>query len=115
MTAKTVDQATLADLWRLVPPDEDFWSDTRDRMRTMLKHFMQAAWRRRWCRCFACPIQDRRKGRTTNAIERCFREVRRGTRPMTCFTNDAGCERIIYAVFAHLNRRWEGVMSRQVV
>lgn len=57
---------------------------------------------------FGCPLQDRRAVRTTNAIERCFREVRRRTRPMSCFTNDASCERIIYAVAAHLNRHWEG-------
>ncbi len=56
---------------------------------------------------FACPLPDRRAVRTTNAIERCFREVRRRTRPMSCFTNDASCERIIYAVLSHLNQNWE--------
>lgn len=56
----------------------------------------------------SCPVSHHRKVRTTNAIERCFREVRRRTRPMTCFNNDASCERIIYAVFSHLNRSWEG-------
>jgi putative transposase len=56
----------------------------------------------------ACPEAHRRKVRTTNAIERAFREVRRRTRPMTCFTNDASCERIIYAVVSHLNTSWEG-------
>jgi len=56
----------------------------------------------------ACPEPHRRKVRTTNAIERAFREVRRRTRPMTCFTNDASCERIIYAVVSHLNKSWEG-------
>ena len=56
---------------------------------------------------FACPPADRRAVRTTNAIERCFREVRRRTRPMSCFTNDASCERIIYAVVSHLNQTWE--------
>lgn len=55
-----------------------------------------------------CPPQHQRMARTTNAIERCFREVRRRTRPMTCFNNNASCERIIYAVFTHLNRNWEG-------
>jgi len=48
----------------------------------------------------------------TNAIERCFREVRRRTRPMSCFTNDASCERIIYAVFSHLNQNWEARPSQ---
>ena len=46
--------------------------------------------------------------RTTNAIERCFREARRRTRPMTCFYNNASCERIIYAVFSHLSHNWKG-------
>lgn len=56
----------------------------------------------------SCPASHHRKVRTTNAIERCFREVRRRTRPMTCFNNDASCERIIYAVLSHLNRNWQG-------
>ena len=56
----------------------------------------------------ACPASHHRKVRTNNAIERCFREVRRRTRPITCFNNDASCERIIYAVLTHLNRSWEG-------
>ena len=56
----------------------------------------------------ACPEAHRKAVRTTNAIERAFREVRRRTRPMTCFTNDGSCERIIYAVVSHLNRNWEG-------
>ena len=55
-----------------------------------------------------CPPQHQRMVRTTNAIERCFREVRRRTRPMTCFNNNPSCERIIYAVFSHLNGNWKG-------
>jgi putative transposase len=55
-----------------------------------------------------CPEAHRKKVRTTNVIERAFREVRRRTRPMSCFTNDASCERIIYAVLSYLNRSWEG-------
>lgn len=57
---------------------------------------------------FSVPPPLRVKVRTTNAIERAFREVRRRTRPMTCFTNDASCERIIYAVVSHLNHSWTG-------
>jgi transposase-like protein len=56
----------------------------------------------------ACPVEHQRLVRTTNAIERCFREVRRRTRPMSCFNNNASCERIIYAVFSHLNNSWKG-------
>lgn len=55
---------------------------------------------------FSCPRDDWRTVRTTNAIERSFREVRRRTRPMSCFQNNASCERIIYAVLTHLNQRW---------
>ncbi len=56
----------------------------------------------------ACPSEHHRKVRTTNAIERCFRQVRRRTQPMSCFNNDASCERIIYAIFSHLNHSWKG-------
>ena len=57
---------------------------------------------------FACPEEHRRKVRTTNVIERCFREVRRRTRPMTCFNDDKSCSRIIFSVFRHLNQNWKG-------
>jgi len=43
--------------------------------------------------------------RTTNAIERCFREVRRRTRSIGCFVNDASLERIIFGLFRFLNER----------
>jgi transposase-like protein len=48
-----------------------------------------------------------RKLRTTNAIERCFVEVRRRTRPMVLFTNVESVERIIYAIFQHFNQQWQ--------
>jgi transposase-like protein len=47
------------------------------------------------------------KVRTTNMIERAFREVRRRTRPMSSFTNPASCDRIVFGVISHLNRSWE--------
>ncbi|MGH7405842.1 MAG: transposase, partial [Candidatus Methylomirabilales bacterium] len=62
---------------------------------------------------FACPPAHWRRVRTTNAIERAFREVRRRTRPMSCFTNAASCDRIIYAVIHHLNTRWERPSRRE--
>jgi len=49
-----------------------------------------------------------RSVRTTNAIERLFREVRRRVRPMTCFNNNDSCERITYSVFSYQNTKWEG-------
>lgn len=49
----------------------------------------------------------RRRIRTTNVIERAFREVRRRTRPMSCFTNQDSVNRIIYAILTRLNNKWE--------
>ena len=54
-----------------------------------------------------CPIQHRIKIRTTNAIERSFREVRRRTNVFSCFSNSNSTERIIYAIFTHLNQGWK--------
>jgi len=48
-----------------------------------------------------------RKLRTTNAIERCFVEVRRRTRPMVLFTNVQSVERIVYAIFYRFNQQWQ--------
>lgn len=48
-----------------------------------------------------------RKLRTTNAIERSFREVRRRTRPISCFQNSDSVQRIIFAIFYRLNKNWE--------
>ena len=47
------------------------------------------------------------KLRTTNIIERSFREVRRRTKPMSCFQNSDSVQRIIYAIFHKLNKSWE--------
>jgi transposase-like protein len=44
--------------------------------------------------------------RTTNLIERAFREVRRRTRPMGVMANKDSLQRIIFAVFHHLNQNW---------
>jgi len=43
--------------------------------------------------------------RTTNAIERRFREVRRRTRPMGVFSDRTSMERILYAVFMYENHK----------
>lgn len=56
---------------------------------------------------FDCPVTHRIKVRTTNAIERSFREVRRRTNVFSCFSNPASTERIIYAIFTHLNTGWK--------
>ena len=56
---------------------------------------------------YSVPQSHWKKVRTTNVIERAFREVRRRTRPMSSFTNPQSCERIIYGVISNLNRSWE--------
>jgi transposase-like protein len=55
----------------------------------------------------SCPKDHQIKVRTTNAIERAFREVRRRTRVITCFSNLASSERIIFAIFCKLNNHWK--------
>lgn len=82
-------------------------------------------WKRKWARVsesavnclekdlsdmlnfFDYPKEHRKKIRTTNAIERSFREVRRRVRTMNCFSNAASCDRIIFAIFNHLNKHWK--------
>lgn len=56
---------------------------------------------------YRTPKELWRKLRTTNIIERAFREVRRRTRTMSCFNNVESIERIVFAVISHLNEKWE--------
>jgi len=49
-------------------------------------------------------LAERKRVRTTNAIERRFREVRRRTRPMGVFSDRTSMDRILFAVFNHENR-----------
>lgn len=56
---------------------------------------------------YSLPRHLWRKLRTTNAIERCFVEVRRRTRPMVVFTNVASVDRIIFAIFNRFNEDWK--------
>ncbi len=48
-------------------------------------------------------IKKRKTVRTTNAIERRFREIRRRTRPMGVFQDRTSMDRILFAVFTHEN------------
>ena len=56
---------------------------------------------------FTFPVRHRRTIRTTNPIERLFREVRRRTRPIGSFTNTKSIDRITYGIFWIINRMWE--------
>jgi len=62
------------------------------------------------------PEGQRKKIRTTNAIERCLREVRRRTYANGCFAHRESCERTIYAVVAHIQEvegeSAEGILRR---
>lgn len=61
--------------------------------------------------CWRYPTLEKRKQvRTTNAIERRFREVRRRTRPMGVFQDRTSMDRILFAVFTHENHN-QGVSS----
>ena len=54
--------------------------------------------------CFRYNSLEKRKTvRTTNAIERRFREVRRRTRLMGVFQDRTSMDRILFAVFVHEN------------
>ena len=56
--------------------------------------------------CFRYKDPDqRRQVRTTNAIERRFREVRRRTRPMGAFQDRTSMDRILFAIFLHENKQ----------
>lgn len=78
------------------------------------------AWQQRYPKAVACVRRDidhllefyrvpeslRRHVRSTNAIERCFRELRRRTRTIGCFRNDDSLERVLFVVFDAINKRW---------
>ncbi|MFH1892570.1 MAG: IS256 family transposase [Candidatus Zixiibacteriota bacterium] len=53
------------------------------------------------------PDQIRKIIRTTNVIERCFREVRRRLKVMGYFQNAKSCDRITYAIFSYFNDKWK--------
>jgi len=58
--------------------------------------------------CFRYHTVEQRKAvRTTNAIERRFREVRRRTRPMGVFQDRTSMDRILFAVFSYENSNQE--------
>ncbi|MGZ3397416.1 MAG: IS256 family transposase [Isosphaeraceae bacterium] len=55
--------------------------------------------------CFRYKTESARRAvRTTNAVERRFREVRRRTRPMGTFQDKTSMDRILFAVFTHENK-----------
>ena len=56
---------------------------------------------------FSFPIQYRRSLRTTNGLERLNREIRRRTRVVGIFPNEASCLRLISAMLMESSEEWE--------
>ena len=55
--------------------------------------------------CFRYKTEAQRRAvRTTNAVERRFREVKRRTRPMGTFQDKTSMDRILFAIFTHENK-----------
>ena len=106
------DQAAVkADLHRIMN------ADTRPKARSAARRFADR-WQGVYPKAVAClrddldelltcfrykTLEQRKRVRTTNAIERRFREVRRRTRPMGVFQDRTSMDRILFAVFTHEN------------
>ena len=52
--------------------------------------------------------------RTTNVIERCFKEVRRRLKVMGYFQNTKSCKRIVMSLFYYFNSKWDNRKERIV-
>jgi putative transposase len=55
---------------------------------------------------FEFPEEIRRMIRTTNVIERCFREVRRRLKVMGYFQDNRSCKRIVMSLVEYFNIKW---------
>ena len=56
---------------------------------------------------FDFPIEHRRSIRTTNSLERINREIRRRTRVVGIFPNEASCLRLISALLMEISEEWQ--------
>lgn len=81
---------------------QDKWRDTVPKAVECLENDLEEL-----LNFYTLPKEYYQKLRTTNIIERIFREVRRRTRPMSCFQNRESVERIIFAIFYRQNKIWE--------
>src|SRR5690606_21529268 len=55
---------------------------------------------------YTLPPSHRRRLRTTNALERVNKEIKRRTRVATLFPNDRSCERLVTAVAMEISEEW---------
>jgi transposase-like protein len=80
--------------------DADRWESTYPRAVACLRNDLDDL-----LACFRYKtLAERKAVRTTNAIERRFREVRRRTRPMGVFQDRTSMDGILFAVFTHENK-----------
>jgi len=56
---------------------------------------------------FAFPLEHRRVIRTTNSLERINKEIRRRTRVVGVFPNEASCLRLISALLMEISEEWQ--------
>jgi putative transposase len=97
---RIMNATTLPAAWAAARRFADRWAGTYPKAVTCLRADLDDL-----LTCFRYPTLEERKAvRTTNAIERRFREVRRRTRPMGTFQDKTSMERILFAVFMHENR-----------
>jgi len=57
---------------------------------------------------YALPAAHRRLIRTTNGLERLNREIKRRTRVVSIFPNEAACLRLVSAILMETSDEWEG-------
>jgi putative transposase len=57
---------------------------------------------------FSFPAAHRRLIRTTNSLERLNREIKRRTRVVSIFPNEAACLRLVSAILLETSDEWEG-------
>jgi len=55
---------------------------------------------------FSFPAQQRRRLRTTNGVERLNREIRRRTRVVSIFPDEAACLRLVTAILMETSEEW---------
>ena len=56
---------------------------------------------------FDFPLEHRRSIRTTNSLERINKEIRRRTRVVGVFPNEASCLRLISALLMEISEEWQ--------
>ena len=61
---------------------------------------------------FEFPLEFQKVIRSTNVIERCFREIRRRLKVMGYFQNTKSCKRMAFSLFYYFNVKWERKKER---